>query len=88
MRPAYPQRLFEHGPVSQHGRAQLGPVSPLAARDHVVDGSQGELLMGEVTVQHTRMIRPQPRVPYHTHYQQELLRMWQSNELNPLPGLE
>ena len=50
MRMAYPQRLSQHDRVGQHGRAQLGPIPPLAARDHVVNGSQGELLMGEVTV--------------------------------------
>ena len=44
------QYLFQQGPMSKRRPAQLSPIMPLAAGDYVVDGDQGELLMGEVTV--------------------------------------
>jgi hypothetical protein len=37
--------FLQHGAILQRGPAQVGPVSPLAASDYVIDGGQGELLM-------------------------------------------
>lgn len=53
----HPQHLFHNGPVSQRRATQLSPILPLAAGDYVVDGGQGELLMGEVTVVHNAIIQ-------------------------------
>jgi hypothetical protein len=39
-----------YGPIIQRRPAQCSPILPLAAGDDVVNGGQGELLMGEVTV--------------------------------------
>lgn len=50
VRLAYAQYLFQFGSISQRCPAQLGPVPPFAAGDHVVNGGQSELLMSEVTV--------------------------------------
>jgi hypothetical protein len=36
---------------------QLLPIRPLAAGDHVVNGGQGDLLMGEVPVSHNVIIQ-------------------------------
>jgi len=50
VRLAHPQHLFQCGPIRKRRPAQRSPILPLAAGDHVVNGGQGELLMGEVTV--------------------------------------
>ncbi len=50
VRLAHPQHLIHHGPVSKRRPAQINPILSLAAGDDVVDGSQGELLVGEVAV--------------------------------------
>ncbi len=47
---AHPQHFFQHGPIRKRRPAQRCPILPLAASDDVVNGGQGELLMGEVTV--------------------------------------
>ncbi len=49
----------------------------------VFDIQTMEMLEGDLPVRAQRLVRE-----WGTHYQQELLRMWQSNELNLLPGLE
>ena len=49
----------------------------------VFDIQTMELLEGDLPLRAQRLV-----LEWGTHYQQELLRMWQSNELNPLPGLE
>jgi hypothetical protein len=38
--------------VAEHRTAQLGPVLPTAARNHVVDGSESETLVVEVAMVH------------------------------------
>ena len=47
---AHPQDFLQQGPICQRRPAQRSPILSLAAGDDVVNGSQGELLMGEVTV--------------------------------------
>jgi len=49
----------------------------------VFDIQTMEMLEGDLPLRAQRLVRE-----WGTHYQQELLRMWQSNELNLLPGLE
>ena len=51
-RPADPQHFLQHFPVSERGSAQLRPIAALAASDHVVNRGEGELVMGEMTMQH------------------------------------
>lgn len=46
------QDLFQNGAISQRCPSQLSPILPLATGDDVVDGSQRELLMCEMTVLH------------------------------------
>ena len=48
LRLAHPQYFFQHSAVIESGPTQFGPVPLLAARDHIVNGGQGELLMGEM----------------------------------------
>lgn len=50
MRLAYPQHFFQHNPVCEHRLSQLGPILPLAARNYIVNGGKGELLMIQVAV--------------------------------------
>jgi len=50
VRLAHPQHFFQHGSIHKHRPAQRSPILPFAASDHVINGGQGELLMGEVTV--------------------------------------
>jgi len=49
----------------------------------VFDIQTMEMLEGDLPLRAQRLVRE-----WGMHYQQELLRMWQSNELNLLPGLE
>ena len=42
-----------------------------------------EMIEGDLPLRARRLVRD-----WGTQYQQELLRMWQSNEFNQLPGLE
>jgi hypothetical protein len=49
----------------------------------VFDIQTMEMLEGDLPLRAQRLVRE-----WGTHYQQELLRMWQSNEFNLLPGLE
>ena len=50
VRLTHPQHFFQCGPIRKRRPAQHSPILPLAAGDDVVNGGQGELLMGEVTV--------------------------------------
>ena len=50
VRLAHPQHFFQHGPVIERRPAQRSPILRLAAGDHVVNGGQGVLLVGEVSV--------------------------------------
>jgi hypothetical protein len=50
MRLAYPLHFFQYSPVGESCPAQFGPIRPFPASDQIVNGSQSELLMGEVTV--------------------------------------
>lgn len=52
----HPQHLFQQGSICKRCPTQRSPILPLAARDHVVNGGQGELLMGEMTVSHEMII--------------------------------
>ena len=61
VRLAHPQYFFQQGPIGKRRPAQLSPITPLAAGDYVVDGGQGELLMGKVTVQHNAIIQSDSR---------------------------
>jgi len=49
----------------------------------VFDIQTMEMLEGDLPLRAQRLVRE-----WGTQYQQELLRMWQSNEFNLLPGLE
>jgi len=50
VRLAHPQHFFQHGAIRKRRLAQRSPILPLAAGNDVVNGGQGELLMGEVPV--------------------------------------
>lgn len=50
MRLADAQHLSKYSPICEGGPTQRGPILPFAAGDDVVNGGQGELLVGEVTV--------------------------------------
>ena len=49
----------------------------------VFDIQTMEMLEGDLPLRAQRLVRE-----WGTHYQRELLRMWQSNQLSRLPGLE
>lgn len=44
--------LVKQATIRQGGLAQFGPVPPLATRDHVVNGGEGEALMIEMAMMH------------------------------------
>ncbi len=46
----HPQHFFHHGSIAECGLAQLNPIPALATSDHIVDGRQGKLLMGQMSV--------------------------------------
>lgn len=52
VRCADPLYLVQQGTVGQGGPPQGGPVPPTTARNHVVDGGEGETLVVEVSVEH------------------------------------
>lgn len=44
--------FLQYGPIFERSPTQRGPIPPFAATDDVINGGQGELLMGKMTVQH------------------------------------
>jgi len=50
VRLVHPQHFFQARPDQQAPPGAAQPNPPLAAADYVVNGGQGELLMGEMTV--------------------------------------
>ena len=46
------RHFVEQGVVGQDRPSQFGPVIPVATRDHIVDGGEGEALMVEVSMAH------------------------------------
>ena len=46
------QHLLQEPAIPQDGPAQFGPIPSRATSDHIVDGSKGESLMGQVSVDH------------------------------------
>jgi len=68
--------------VSQNGPAQVNPVPPPTARNHVVDGSEGEALMIEMAMkhgeQHTFTIVDNRILRERREKSNTILRMWQS----------
>jgi len=66
---------------SEHGVPHFHAV--YGEYNAVFDIQTMEMLEGDLPLRAQRLVRE-----WGTHYQQELLRMWQSNELSLLPGLE
>ncbi len=66
---------------SEHGVPHFHAV--YGEYNAVFDIQTLEMLEGDLPVRAQRLVRE-----WGTQYQQELLRMWNSNEFNRLPGLE
>ena len=66
---------------SEHGVPHFHAV--YGEYNAVFDIQTVEMLEGDLPLRAQRLVRE-----WGTQYQQELLRMWQSNEFNLLPGLE
>ena len=56
VRAANALNFIEQGKVVQHGLTQLGPVLPTPARNHVVDGGEGQALVVKVPMEHVRRV--------------------------------
>jgi len=44
--------LVQQSTICQNGLAQVCPILPLTARDHIVNGREGEALMVEMAMKH------------------------------------
>ncbi len=56
IRSAHAHNFFHHGTIGKRRAAQLGPIPSFAASDYVVNRSQCELFMIQVSMQHISLI--------------------------------
>lgn len=62
MRLTHTQHLLQQNAIGQHCLTQAGPILPFAACNDIVNRGQGEILMREVTMDHSVIIQRTPGI--------------------------